>query len=68
MNKSKIKVVCDAGPIIHLDEIDCIDLLNDFKEIIIPNTVCTEINRYRPFQANQRLQGLSKESYLILDM
>jgi len=24
-------VVCDAGPIIHLDEISCLDLLGDFR-------------------------------------
>ena len=29
------KVVCDAGPIIHLDELNCLDLLADFQEIIV---------------------------------
>ena len=28
--------ICDAGPLIHLDEIGCIDLLADFQEILIP--------------------------------
>jgi predicted nucleic acid-binding protein len=37
------KLICDAGPIIHLDEISCIDLLNDFDEIIIPSAVEMEI-------------------------
>lgn len=48
MIKSTIKVVCDAGPIIHLDELDCLDLLKDFEEILIPETVWKEINRCRP--------------------
>lgn len=48
MIKSKIKVVCDAGPIIHLDELDCLDLLTDFQEILISDTIWKEIKRYRP--------------------
>ena len=24
-------VVCDAGPLIHLDELDCLDLLGDSR-------------------------------------
>lgn len=47
MIKSTFRIVCDAGPIIHLDELDCISLLNDFQEIQIPETVWKEINRYR---------------------
>ena len=47
MTKSPLRVICDAGPIIHLDELDCLDLLNDFKEIILPATVIKEIKRNR---------------------
>jgi len=47
MTKSPLRVICDAGPIIHLDELDCLDLLNDFKEIILPATVTKEIKRNR---------------------
>ena len=42
-----MKSVCDAGPIIHLDELDCIHLLSDFQEIILSNTVWEEIKRHR---------------------
>lgn len=41
-------VVCDAGPLIHLDELGCIDLLNDFAPVIIPNAVWDEVLRHRP--------------------
>jgi len=51
--KSEITVVCDAGPAIHLDELDCIDLLKDFQEVLLPNTVWEEINRYRPSALKQ---------------
>lgn len=34
MIKSTTKVVCDAGPVIHLDELNCLDLLTDFQEIV----------------------------------
>ena len=45
---SRTVAVCDAGPIIHLDELDSLDLLSDFHLLIIPETVQKEIARYRP--------------------
>jgi predicted nucleic acid-binding protein len=48
MIKSPTRVICDAGPVIHLDEISCLDLLNDFKEIILPFSVEKEIALHRP--------------------
>lgn len=48
MIKSSSKVICDAGPIIHLDEINCLNLLNSFEEIILPLSVEREIAVYRP--------------------
>ena len=41
-------VVCDAGPVIHLDELGCLDLLNDLSPVIVPGTVRQEIERHRP--------------------
>ena len=41
-------VICDAGPIIHLDELDCLDLLRDFPEVIVPVAVRREVQRHRP--------------------
>ena len=48
MIKSPTRVICDAGPVIHLDEINCLDLLNDFKEIMLPFSVEREIAVHRP--------------------
>ena len=48
MNRLQIRVVCDAGPGIHLDELDCLDLLSDFQEVIVPQEVCLEIKHHRP--------------------
>jgi len=39
--------VCDAGPIIHLDELDSLDIISDFHLLIIPKSVETEIIRHR---------------------
>jgi len=36
------KVILDAGPIIHLDELGCLDLLLDFKELLVPEAVWSE--------------------------
>jgi predicted nucleic acid-binding protein len=41
-------VVCDAGPLIHLDEIDCLELLTDFRAILVPEQVKKEVLRHRP--------------------
>jgi predicted nucleic acid-binding protein len=46
-NKSDLSVICDAGPIIHLDELDCLDLLSDFTQVIFPERVRQEIERHR---------------------
>jgi predicted nucleic acid-binding protein len=41
-------VVCDAGPLIHLDEVGCLDLLADFSEVLVPDVVWQEVWRHRP--------------------
>lgn len=41
-------VISDAGPIIHLDELAALDLLSDFRAVMIPRQVWSEIVRHRP--------------------
>lgn len=41
-------VVCDAGPIIHLDEMDCLFLISDFARVLIPDAVWNEVKHHRP--------------------
>ena len=41
-------VVCDAGPLIHLDELDALGLLADFAEVLVPDAVWREVKRHRP--------------------
>jgi len=41
-------VVCDAGPLIHLDEVGCIDLLSDFSQVLVPTAVWNEVARHCP--------------------
>ena len=48
MNDRLPGVVCDAGPLIHLDELGCLSLLNDFKEVLIPDQVWAEVLKHRP--------------------
>jgi predicted nucleic acid-binding protein len=43
-----VQVVCDAGPLIHLDELGCIDLLLDFEQLLIPRQVWDEVERHQP--------------------
>ena len=49
MAEIKRLVISDAGPIIHLDELDCLNLLN-FPEVLIPESVFQEINNIRIIQ------------------
>lgn len=55
MTEETRDVVCDAGPIIHLDELSCLDLLADFKEILLPLSVVEEIEKYRPVALTVKL-------------
>lgn len=48
-------VVCDAGPLIHLEELGCLDLLHDFEHVLVPRDVIEEVARHRP-AAIKRLQ------------
>ncbi|HUP25546.1 MAG TPA: hypothetical protein VNB06_21720 [Thermoanaerobaculia bacterium] len=43
-----LEVVCDAGPLIHLDEVGCLDLLLDFSAILVPEAVGAEVELHRP--------------------
>lgn len=45
---SPVVVICDAGPLIHLDEIGCLDLLADFQTLYVPHQVWVEVERHRP--------------------
>jgi predicted nucleic acid-binding protein len=47
-------VVCDAGPLIHLDELGCLDLLTIFSEIFVPKIVWQEVRRHRPTTLRSR--------------
>ncbi|MCR4315891.1 MAG: DNA-binding protein [Planctomycetes bacterium] len=41
-------VVCDSGPLIHLDELGKADLINDFRRVYLPESVLREVKRIRP--------------------
>lgn len=42
------KVILDAGPIIHLDEIECLHLLSNFRRLLVPDAVWKEVEGHRP--------------------
>ena len=48
MSRSPVDVVCDAGPLIHLDELGCLDLLTDFRAVLVPEQVWREVQHHRP--------------------
>src|SRR5437016_5938685 len=52
-------VVCDAGPLIHLDELGCLDLLSDFSPLMAPIEVWDEVVRHRRQLSAETIGGLS---------
>ena len=51
-------VVVDAGPLIHLHELDCLDLLADLSPLIAPDAVWGEVLRHRPQMEPGSIKGL----------
>jgi hypothetical protein len=39
--------ICDAGPLIHLDELGCLQLLDEFS-VWVPDAVRREVSYHRP--------------------
>jgi predicted nucleic acid-binding protein len=42
------EAVIDAGPLIHLTELNALDVLKDFSRLSVPNAVWQEVQRHRP--------------------
>jgi predicted nucleic acid-binding protein len=53
-------VVCDAGPLIHLDQLDCLDLLADFSRVVVPDFVWREVEHHRPTALDQKTTRLER--------
>lgn len=47
MSKESASVVCDAGPLIHLSELGCLSLLNDFADVLVPEQVWQEVMQHQ---------------------
>jgi predicted nucleic acid-binding protein len=47
-------VVCDAGPLIHLDELGALDLLQGFAAIYVPGAVWQEVQHHRASALRRR--------------
>jgi predicted nucleic acid-binding protein len=47
-------IICDAGPLIHLDELGCFDLLMAFQTILVPEIVWEEVQDHRPSALRHR--------------
>lgn len=50
--------VLDAGPIIHLDQLGCLDLLEGFASLFTPAVVWEEAQRHRPQLRPSQIAGL----------
>ena len=50
--------VVDAGPLIHLNELGCLDLLADLSPVIAPDVVWGEARKHRPCLTTSWIPGL----------
>jgi len=48
MSRPSLDVICDAGPLIHLHELDCLELVADFQTVLVPGQVWREVEYHRP--------------------
>lgn len=48
MTRASLDVVCEAGPLNHLHELGCLDLLADFHSVLVPEQVWQEVEHHRP--------------------
>lgn len=58
-------IVADAGPLIHLDELSCLDLLADFAAVLVPDVVWEEVRRHRPQALESRKCRLDRRAIAI---
>lgn len=56
MEKIERTVILDAGPLIHLDELDCLDLLSTYTAMLIPSAVWVEVLKHRPSMVSHNLR------------
>lgn len=58
-NKTESRLtVLDAGSIIHLDELDCLDLLENLGALSISVTVWNEVGKHRPQLTPETIAGI----------
>ncbi len=68
MTRSTLDVVCDAGPLIHLDELGCLDLLADFQAVFVPEQVWREAEFHRPGALERSGVALQQVSVVLSEL
>ena len=66
MDGTEEPVVVDAGPLIHLDELDCLDLMDTYASLRIPAVVWGEVLKHRPDMAAHTVNQCIEAATCIL--
>jgi predicted nucleic acid-binding protein len=59
--------VCDAGPLIHLDELGCLPLLDEFS-VWVPEAVRREVSYHRPALFVQAQVGFEVRAEVVVSL
>jgi hypothetical protein len=62
MSADEIIAVLDAGPLLHLDELDSLRLLAGYREVLLPEVVESEARQHRPGIQIDSIPGLVRVS------
>ncbi len=58
MAAGEVIAVLDAGPLIHLDELEALHLIAGYREVLLPDVVEREARRHRPMVQLDVIPGL----------
>ncbi len=62
------RAVLDAGPLIHLSELQALDVLGDFEVLLVPPSVWTEVEDHQPDALAHSSLNIQKTEIPVVDV
>lgn len=61
-------IIADAGPVIHLDELGCLDVLTCYPEVLLPEAVWQEVMQHRPQALQHSLVNFKQQQSKVISL